>query len=144
MASFVARTWEAAGRECPSAGVLFFDDVPAGLTHAGSIDCVSALGITSGTAERAFSPSEPVTRAQTAAFLANAWEAAGRTCPDDTGSSFDDVPADSTHAASIGCMAALGITSGTAAGMFSPSEPVTRAQMASFLARFYEQLTGTA
>ena len=144
MATFVTRTWEAAGRECPSSGILFFDDVPAGSTHAGGIDCVSALGVARGTADRTFSPSEPVTRAQMAAFLARAWEAAGRTCPDDAGSSFGDVPADSTHAASIGCMAALGITRGTAAGMFSPSDTVTRAQMASFLARFYEELTGTA
>ena len=50
----------------------------------------------------------------------------------------------SVHAESIGCIAALGITRGTAAGMFSPSDTVTRAQMASFLTRFYEQLTGTA
>lgn len=81
-----------------------------------------------------------------AAFLARAWEAAGRTCPDDAGagSSFDDVPAGSTHAADIGCIAALGITRGTAAGMFSPSDTVTRAQMATLLVRFYEALTDTA
>ena len=79
-----------------------------------------------------------------ATFLARAWKAAGRTCPDDASSSFDDVPADSTHAAGINCVAALGITRGTAAGMFSPSDTVTRAQMASFLARFYEALTDTA
>ena len=57
---------------------------------------------------------------------------------------FADVDEGSVHAESIGCIAALGITRGTAAGMFSPSDTVTRAQMASFLTRFYEQLTGTA
>ena len=144
MATFVTRTWEAADRECPSSGILFFDDVPAGSTHARGIDCVSALGITSGTADRTFSPSEPVTRAQMAAFLARAWVAAGRTCPDDAGASFDDVPAGSAHAADIDCIAALGITSGTTAETFSPSDTVTRAQMATFLARFHEALTDTA
>ena len=144
MATFVTRTWEAAGRECPSSGISFFDDVPAGSTHARGIDCVSALGITSGTADRTFSPSEPVTRAQMAAFLARAWVAAGRTCPDDAGASFDDVPAGSAHAADIDCIAALGITSGTTAETFSPSDTVTRAQMATFLARFHEALTDTA
>ncbi len=145
MASFVARTWEAADRECPSSGASYFDDVPAGSTHTAGIDCVSALGVARGTGERMFSPSAPVTRAQMASFLANAWRAAGRTCPaSDASSIFDDVPADSVHAESIGCIAALGITRGTAAGMFSPSDTVTRAQMASFLARFYEELTGTA
>ena len=141
MATFLARTWQAAGRECPSAGVLFFDDVASGSTHAAGIDCMSALGVAQGTADRMFSPSEPVTRAQMATFLARTWEAAGRTCPDDTGSSFDDVPADSTHAVGIGCIAALGITSGTAAGTFSPSGTVTRAQMATFLARLHQALT---
>ena len=145
MASFVARTWEAAGRECPSSGASYFDDLPAGSTHAAGIDCVSALGIASGTAERMFSPSAPVSRGQMASFLANAWRQAGRTCPaSDASSIFDDVAAGSTHAESIGCIAALGITRGTAAGMFSPSESVTRAQMATFLARFYEELTDTA
>ncbi len=145
MASFVARTWEAAGRECPSSGASYFDDVPAGSTHAAGIDCVSALGVARGTAERMFSPSEPVSRAQMATFLANAWRQAGRTCPaSDASSIFDDVAAGSTHAESIGCIAALGITRGTAAGMFSPSDTVTRAQMATFLARFYEELTDTA
>ena len=102
---------------------------------------MSALGVAQGTADRMFSPSEPVTRAQMATFLARTWEAAGRTCPDDTGPSFDDVPADSTHAVGIGCIAALGITSGTAAGTFSPSGTVTRAQMATFLARLHQALT---
>ena len=144
MATFVTRTWEAAGRECPSSGILFFDDVPAGSTHARGIDCVSALGVARGTADRTFSPSEPVTRAQMAAFLARAWEAAGRTCPDDAGASFDDVPAGSAHAADIDCIAALGITRGTTAETFSPSDTVTRAQMAILLARFHEALTDTA
>lgn len=80
-----------------------------------------------------------------ATFLANAWRQAGRTCPAaDASSIFDDVAAGSTHAESIGCLAALGITRGTAAGMFSPSATVTRAQMATFLARFHEALTDTA
>ena len=144
MATFVARTWEATGRECPSSGALSFDDVAADSTHAAGIDCVSALGVTRGTAERTFSPSAPTARAQMATFLARAWEAAGRECPSSGALSFDDVAADSTHADSIGCIAALRITRGTAAGTFSPSDTVTRAQMATFLVRFYEALTDTA
>ena len=142
MATFVARTWEAAGRECPSSGAMSFDDVASGSTHAAGIDCVSALGVARGTADRTFSPSEPVTRAQMATFLARAWQAAGRECSDVAASAFfDDVPADSTHAAGIACMASLRIARGTAAGTFSPSDTVTRAQMATFLARFHQALT---
>ena len=142
MATFVARTWEAAGRDCPSAGASSFDDVASGSTHAAGIDCASALGITAGTADRTFSPSEPVTRAQMATFLARAWQAAGRECSSAAASAFfDDVPADSAHAAGIACMASLRITRGTASGTFSPSDTVTRAQMATFLARFHQALT---
>ena len=143
MATFLARTWEAAtGRECPSSGAASFGDVDSGSTHAAGIDCVSALGVAAGTTAAAFSPTAPVTRAQMATFLARAWEAAGRECSADAaGAFFDDVPADSTHAAGIGCIAALGITRGTAAGTFSPSDTLTRAQMATFLARFHEALT---
>ena len=78
-----------------------------------------------------------------ATFLARAWMAAGRECPGDTGLPFDDVPAGSTHAAGIGCMSALGIARGAVDGTFSPSATVTRAQMATFLARFHGALTDT-
>ena len=142
MATFVARTWEAAGRDCPSTGASSFADVASGSTHAAGIDCAAALGVTAGTADRTFSPSEPVTRAQMATFLARAWQAAGRECSDVAASAFfDDVPADSTHAAGIACMASLRIARGTASGAFSPSDTVTRAQMATFLARFHQALT---
>ena len=142
MATFLARTWQAAGRECPTTGAMTFDDVASGSTHAAGIACTSALGITAGTTDTTFSPSEPVTRAQMATFLARAWQAAGRECSSAAaGAFFDDVPADSTHAAGIACMAALGITRGTASGTFSPSDTVTRAQMAAFLTRFHQALT---
>ena len=78
-----------------------------------------------------------------ATFMARMWMADGRACPTSGAASFDDVPAGSAHAASIDCISALGITRGTAAGTFSPSDPVTRAQMATFLTRFYEALTGS-
>ena len=140
MATFLTRTWVAAGRECPSSGIVYFRDVVSGSTHAAGIDCMSALGVTAGTTATTFSPNRPVTRAQTAAFLARAWMAADRTCPS-SGAAFDDVVAGSTHAASINCVSALGIARGTASGTFSPGQTVTRAQMATFLARFYQLLT---
>ena len=86
-----------------------------------------------------------------ATFMAQAWRAAGRTCPANEDSAnedsanedppFSDVAEDSPHAAGINCMAALGVAAGTTAGTFLPSEPVSRAQMATFLVRFYVALT---
>ena len=81
-----------------------------------------------------------------AAFMARAWRAAGRTCPanEDPANEdppFSDVAEDSPHAAGINCMAALGVAAGTTDGTFLPSEPVSRAQMATFLVRFHAALT---
>lgn len=54
---------------------------------------------------------------------------------------FEDVPEGSAHAEGIATVARLRITVGTSATTFSPSESVTRAQMATFLTRFYQALT---
>ena len=48
---------------------------------------------------------------------------------------FDDVTPGSTHARAIAAIAADGITQGCTATLYCPADPVTRAQMASFLAR---------
>ncbi|MBS3941895.1 MAG: phosphodiester glycosidase family protein [Actinobacteria bacterium] len=52
---------------------------------------------------------------------------------------FDDIGG-TTHAASIECLAWWGVTSGTEPGRFSPNGTVTRQQMASFLARFLDDI----
>ena len=55
---------------------------------------------------------------------------------------FADVPETSYAFTDIGCLYGLGITTGTSADTYSPQQPVTRAQMAVFLDRLYEALTG--
>lgn len=54
------------------------------------------------------------------------------------GAGFVDVPATSVHAAAIECLAAWGVTRGVTASTFDPDGRVTRAQMASFLARWID------
>ncbi len=57
-------------------------------------------------------------------------------CPSSTPSgAFTDVAADSPHRRAIDCVAHRGIAQGTSLGRFSPDGTVTRAQMASFVAR---------
>lgn len=68
VATMLARLWVAAGRTCPTAAVLTFDDVAGG--HAAGIECMTALGIIRGTATGEFSPWQPVARAQVATLLA--------------------------------------------------------------------------
>jgi Cysteine-rich secretory protein family/S-layer homology domain len=60
---------------------------------------------------------------------------AGTAPPAPTLPGFSDVLASSPFAADIEWLAASGITSGCAANLFCPAAPVTRDQMASFLAR---------
>ena len=72
-------------------------------------------------------------------------DARGRLVADDVpydwrlaGGPFRDVPPTSTHAEAIDRIAELGITQGCDADHYCPDDPVTRAQMASFLQRALE------
>lgn len=65
-------------------------------------------------------------------------------CDGDYDTNFDDI-AGSVHEDLVRCMADLGLTDGTAASngrSYAPRNAVTRAQMASFIARFIEAATG--
>jgi len=53
-----------------------------------------------------------------------------------------DIPSTSFAYNAIGCIYNLGITTGTSATTYSPGRNVTRGEMAAFLARFYEKVTG--
>jgi S-layer homology domain len=125
MASFLARAYKLGTRSG-----RVFDDVTPGSTHAGAIAAIAAEGITEGCTRTLYCPDEPVTRAQMASFLARAEGLAGR-----PGRVFDDVTPGSTHARAIAAIAADGITQGCTTTLYCPEDPVTRAQMASFLAR---------
>jgi peptidoglycan/xylan/chitin deacetylase (PgdA/CDA1 family) len=107
-----------------------FADVPSTSTHAGSIARLKELGITHGCGDGVYCPGDPVTRAQMATFLTRAFQ-----LPAGRADHFRDVPPDSTHAASIGAAYEAGITRGCGPEQYCPSRSVTRAQMASFLAR---------
>ncbi|MTV25413.1 S-layer homology domain-containing protein [Nitriliruptoraceae bacterium ZYF776] len=65
-------------------------------------------------------------------------------CPGSYPSAFADI-AGSVHAPAIRCLAAAEVTQGTSdPSRYAPRREVTRAQLASFLARAYEQATGAA
>lgn len=67
-----------------------------------------------------------------------------RACPSGSPSgTFSDVPADNLHRRAIDCVAARAIAEGTGEGRFSPAEIVTRAQMATFVARTIVAAGGT-
>ncbi|HSK25168.1 MAG TPA: phosphodiester glycosidase family protein, partial [Egicoccus sp.] len=76
-----------------------------------------------------YAPVPPSSRATTAACAEGEVPSGG----------FADTP-NTTHAESIDCLAWWRVTSGTAPGRFEPNSTVTRQQMASFLARFLDDI----
>ena len=123
MATFLAK---ALGLDITKTGNRF-DDLGT-TVHKGGIEAIAAAGITSGCGERRYCPADPVTREQMATFLAKAFKLAAG----DPGR-FTDIGG-SLHRDGIGSVAAAGITSGCAADRYCPGDPVTREQMATFLA----------
>ncbi|HSP03730.1 MAG TPA: S-layer homology domain-containing protein [Acidimicrobiales bacterium] len=103
-----------------------FSDVSG--PHAGAIEAMAEAGITDGCTPERYCPDEPVTRAQMASFLMEALDLSPEPAP------FTDVEGNE-HEGAIGAIAASGITDGCTAERYCPAEPVSRAQMASFLAR---------
>lgn len=99
--------------------------------HEGNIQAVADDGITEGCTSLGdrYCPRRTVTRGQMASFLQRALDLP----PADEDHFADD---DGTaHEDAIDAAAEAGITEGCAEGRFCPGAPVTRAQMASFIAR---------
>ncbi|CAN5644188.1 hypothetical protein BH20ACT2_BH20ACT2_24400 [soil metagenome] len=126
LASFVSRALSFDPTD--TSGGERFSDV-AGSVHAPAIETVAAAGVVDGYPDGTFRPGEPVTRAQMASFLTR-----GFALPESDFQPFSDA-AGSVHAPSIRAVAAAGVAGGFPDGTYRPGEPVTRAQMASFLSR---------
>jgi len=141
MSSFVAREIEGAGYVLPaSPGDAFGDD--NGSVHEVRINQLAAVGVVAGVTPTSFRPGDFVTRGQMATFLVRAHDlVAARDLVAD-GSRFGD-DTGSVHEASIDKCATAGLAGGTGSGSFSPLEPVSRAQLASFLARSLDLLVST-
>lgn len=114
-----------------------------------SINQLAELGITRGKTAHAFDPGGMVTRQQMAVFFTRLLALAA-TGPG--GRPVSDVVPDDTVFTDIGDLSAqaqqairviyeLGVTTGTTATTFSPSEPVTGGQMALFLTRLLAHTT---
>ena len=118
-----------------------FVDVEDGVWWLPYVERIADLGITRGCAVNParYCPEEPVTRAQMASFLQRAFGlvASG------SASFFVDV-GQSVHTDAIQALAETGLTRGCAVNpaRFCPEEPVTRAQMASFLQRAFVSFGG--
>ena len=131
MATFL---WRAAGSPEPSGNANPFVDVPADAYYAKAVQWAYEQGITGGTSATNFSPDQTCTRGQMATFL---WRNAGSQAPVSSANQFADVPADKYYAVAVQWAYEQKITSGTSATTFSPDADCTRAQMVTFLYRFF-------
>lgn len=102
-------------------------------------DWAKYSGVSTGVGGNLYDPDTTLTRAQAVTFL---WRLMGEPVP--TGpSGFTDVPDGTFYTDAVAWAAQEGITSGTGGGLFEPDEPVTRAQMATFLWRLVGEPTGS-
>ena len=116
-----------------------FNDVDPASFHARFIERMAELEVTSGCGDGSgFCPDRTVSRAEMAAFFSRAYD-----LPPGPDPGFSDVPGDAWYTADVEKFAAAGITVGCGGGMFCPSGPTTRGQMATFLHRAEQNIDDT-
>jgi glucose/arabinose dehydrogenase len=118
----------------PPGGTFVDDD---GNLHEGTIEAISAAGITTGCGSALYCPTLPVTREQMAVFLVRALDES----PSASAGSFADVPA-GPFAGHIERIAELGIATGYPDGTFGPANPISRGEMAVMLMRALDLASG--
>jgi hypothetical protein len=122
------RDLDAACAEAPTSG---FRDVRTDDVHRAGIDCIAWWDVAGGFGDGTYRPGQAVTRGQMATFVSTAVLAAGASLPPPGGRFADSV---GTHQRGIERLAAAGVVGGFDDGTFRPGQPVTRGQMATFLA----------
>ena len=124
-------------RQVHEPGGTRFVDVDTGSPFGAAVEAIADRRVTRGCnppANDLFCPGDVVTRAQMAAFLTRALRLP------DAPERFTDVAAGDLFAGDIGALASAGITRGCNPpdnDRFCPDAPVTRREMASFLARAF-------
>jgi uncharacterized repeat protein (TIGR02543 family) len=116
-----------------------FTDVPVTHWAAAWIKQLAVEGITTGCGPSIYCPESAVNRDQMAIFLLRVKHSSSYTPPalGSGGTGFTDVPVTHWAAAWIKQLAAEGITTGCGVGLYCPSAPVSRAEMAMFLVRTF-------
>lgn len=130
----------------PAAVGTAFTDVPASQWYSDAISWASANGIVSGYGNGTFGPGDPITREQMAAILNRYATYKGY----DTGtassiSGFSDASQVSSYAVEpMGWAVGNGLISGTGNNTLAPKGNATRAQVATILMRFCENIANKA
>ena len=130
-AQMVTFLWRAAGSPAPAGTQMPFSDVSEDAYYHDAVLWAVEQGITTGLTATTFGSDTVVTRGQTVTFLHRFAGKPGA----ETSNPFTDVDAGAYYAGAVQWAVENGITSGTTASTFSPSNPCTRAQIVTFLYR---------
>jgi len=133
MAAFIIRA--KFGEDFSYSPTPHFSDVPSGHWAFKYVQKMYDEGITTGYADGTYRPSQNVSRAQMAAFIIRALF--GDTFSYTLTPHFTDIPDTHWAFSFIQKMCDEGITTGYADGTYRPSQNVSRAQMATFIARAF-------
>jgi hypothetical protein len=115
-----------------------FPDVPPTHPFYRFVETLLHVGVTAGCTATTYCPDGSTTREQMAVFLLRAREGGAYTPSPCTTAPFPDVPCSSPFAAWVQELVARGITAGCGGGLYCPTSPVTREQMAVFLLKTSE------
>lgn len=116
---------------------VVFTDIDA-TSHADAIRAVTEAGIAQGFASQTFRPDDDITRGQMASLVARSAAVPAVDAP----TTFADTSG-TTHEAAIDALTDAGVAVGFPDGTFRPNLPVSRGQMAAFLARAFEPPVST-
>ncbi len=122
----------------PTTGLGVFADVAPNVWYTNAIARMVELGIATGYTDGTYRPNAPVSRGEMAVFLDRAFDAIA---PIGDLTAFVDVPFDAFYAPATDALYDSGVTLGceTDPLSFCPLDAVSRAEMASFLARVLAQ-----
>ena len=125
--------WRAAGSPAPKGTAKVPGDVLPGSYCYDAVAWALENGITNGLTDGTFGVNNTCTRGQSVTFLYRVMGTAPTTV-----NGFTDVAADSFCANAVAWAVENGVTNGTTASTFSPSNGCTRAQIVTFLYRTYQ------
>ena len=132
-AQMITFLWRAAGSPLPRSAENPFVDISESDYYYNAVLWAVEAGITDGMDALHFEPGDTVTRAQSVTFLYRL-AGAGRS---GTTSAFADLDMSGYYVDAVYWAVENGITDGTAEGTFSPDDACLRAQIVTFLYRYY-------
>ena len=137
-AQIVTFLWRAAGSPEPK-NLSSLSDVPADAYYAKAVAWALENGITTGTGNGMFSPDATCTRAQAMTFIYRSVQAQGGGMQGAWmfQNPFSDVDPENYYGEAVMWAVANGVTNGTSDTTFSPNNDCTRAQIVTFLYRFF-------